>query len=182
MIILVDQDGVLADFAERFLELWRQRYPDKFYVPNEKMTSFELTESYPPELREQVEGIYNSEGFILSLSPVAGAVSAVKQMVELGHMVKICTSSLTQYEYCVGEKYAWVEKHIGRDFTKNIILTKDKTLVRGDILIDDKPEIKGIATPEWEHIVFDRVYNRHITGKRRITWQNWQQILKEVIS
>ena len=178
MIILVDQDGVLADFEGRFLELWREWYPDEAYAPNEDRTSFQITDAYPPELKDQVEGVYNSLGFILSLPPIAGAVEAIQEMVALGHTVRICTSPLTRYEDCVLEKYAWVEKYFGIDFVRNLILSKDKTFIRGDILIDDKPEIKGFMTPEWEHVIFDRPYNRHVTDRRRITWSDWQKILK----
>jgi hypothetical protein len=36
-----------------------------------------------------------------------------------------------------------------------VILTHDKTLVRGDVLIDDKPGITGNMIPAWKHLVFD---------------------------
>ena len=85
---------------------------------------------------------------------------------------------LPQYENCVLEKYHWVSEHLGPDWINNIILTRDKTIVRGDILIDDIPEPKGIEKPEWEHVLFDSPYNRHITGKRRMTWDNWRSILE----
>lgn len=44
---------------------------------------------------------------------------------------------------CVRVQYAWVEKHLGHDFLEQVILTRDKTLITGDILIDDKPDILG---------------------------------------
>lgn len=44
---------------------------------------------------------------------------------------------------CVFFQYAWVEKHLGRDFLEQVILTRDKTLIAGDLLIDDKPDIQG---------------------------------------
>jgi hypothetical protein len=40
-------------------------------------------------------------------------------------------------------QYAWIEKHLGYDFLDQIILTRDKTVVTGDVLIDDKPDILG---------------------------------------
>lgn len=89
----------------------------------------------------------------------------------------ICTAPLSQYENCVLEKYRWVEKHLGRDFVSKIILTRDKTLIRGDILIDDRPEITGIIEPAWEHIVFNLPYNKNVSGKRRIAWENWRSVL-----
>lgn len=43
-------------------------------------------------------------------------------------------------------QYAWVEKHLGYDFLEQVILTRDKTLIAGDLLIDDKPDILGENT------------------------------------
>lgn len=98
-------------------------------------------------------------------------------MQEEGHVLKICTSPLSEYDNCVTEKFAWVEKHFGSDWTKNIILVKDKTQIRADYLIDDKPEITGDLIPTWEQIVFDQPYNRHITGKQRlIYWTDWYSL------
>ena len=41
-------------------------------------------------------------------------------------------------------------KHLGRDATNRLILTKDKTLVHGSLLIDDKPRILGAVKPRWK--------------------------------
>lgn len=40
-----------------------------------------------------------------------------------------------------------MEEHLGSEFTMRVILTRDKTLVRGDVLVEDKPEIRGIPIP-----------------------------------
>ena len=40
-------------------------------------------------------------------------------------------------------QYEWVEKHMGNDWAGKIILTPDKTLVNGHLLIDDRPNVKG---------------------------------------
>jgi 5'-nucleotidase len=70
-----------------------------------------------------------------------------------------------------------VEKNLGPDWVKRVILTKDKTLVKADFLIDDKPEITGAeAVPVWEHILYDRPYNRG-ANRKRLTWANWKEVL-----
>lgn len=38
---------------------------------------------------------------------------------------------------------AWVEKHFGPEFLEHVILTRDKTIVSGHVLIDDRPDIVG---------------------------------------
>jgi 5'-nucleotidase len=177
MIILVDQDDTLADFDGHFLKRWRARYADEPFVPVEQRRSFYLRDDYPPQAREKLPTIYCRPGFFRNLPPVPGGVEAVQQMLALGYDVRICTAPIDQYENCVVEKFQWVEQHLGHDFTRRMIVTHDKTLVRGRYLIDDRPDVSGVLAPEWEHIIFDQPYNRHVSGKRRIHWSNWREVL-----
>lgn len=47
-------------------------------------------------------------------------------------------------------QYRWVERHLGPQFVERIILTRDKTVVLGDLLIDDKDTIQGWACYPWQ--------------------------------
>lgn len=179
MLILVDQDGVLADFDQGFYTQWQStmgdRYPGR--LPSERRT-FYLREDYPQELRHEVEQIYTAPGFFRDLPPVIGAIEAMNTMLELGHDVRICTAPINAYRHCVTEKFEWVEKNLGMDFVHRMILTKDKTLVAGKFLIDDKPDITGSLSPQWLHLLFERPYNKNVEATRpRINWANWQAII-----
>jgi len=177
-IILIDMDGPLADFDGTFLKEWKRRYPEEPHIPLRNRREFYPRDDYPKRLRSKVESIYLDQKFYPKIPPVEEGLAAIREMVDLGISVFICTTPLSIYAYCVLEKYQWVEKYLGYGFTKKLILTRDKTLVRGDMLIDDKPEITGIQKPVWEHIIYDFPYNRHITGNRRIVrWKNWRKIL-----
>lgn len=176
-IILIDMDGVLADFEGAFLTQYRAKFPQHYYIPLEDRKEFAIFNEYPEELSEDVRSIYSASGFFKNLPIIDGAKEAVLKMQEFGHEVFICTSPINRFKNCVTEKYLWIASNFGHEMTKKIILTKDKTLIHGDILIDDKPEHFGINTPTWEHILFDAPYNRQITNKRRITWDNWEEIL-----
>jgi 5'-nucleotidase len=57
-----------------------------------------------------------------------------------------------------------------------MIVTRDKTLVYGDVLVDDNPAIVGAHTPAWTHVVYDQPYNRTIDGPR-MTWTDWRDVL-----
>jgi 5'-nucleotidase len=177
MIILVDMDDVLADFDGEFYRRWNLRHPEKPVVPPEERICFyikdELSEEYKPLVRE----INTEKGFIRSLPEIQGGIKAVNELLNMGNEVFICTAPLDSYYNCVLEKYEWVEEHMGFEWTKRLILTKEKALILGDILIDDKPDIKNEHLAKWEQILFDKSYNRHITGKRRLTWYNWKEIL-----
>jgi len=177
MLILIDQDGPLADFEQGFINKWQSLFPGEFFIPLEERTTFYIRQQYPKNLIEKVDSVYSAPDFFRNLPPTKGAIEAINKLLSLGHDVRICTSPLSHYENCVLEKFEWVEKHFGRQFTKRMILTKDKTMVRGDLLIDDKPEINGVFKPVWEHIIFDRPYNKNKSEKRRLTWNNLEEIL-----
>jgi 5'-nucleotidase len=181
MRILIDMDGVIADFDGEFLKRWRERYPDKFYIPMEERTAFYVKDQYPEELKPLVVEIIREPGFFRDIMPMEGAKEALTEMDKLGLEVFICTSPISSYKNCVLEKYEWVEKYLGADWVKRIILTKDKTLIKADCLIDDKPEITGVeSVPSWEHVLYDRPYNKE-GNKRRLTWENWKDVFDSIM-
>ena len=176
MRILIDMDGVIADFDGEFLKRWQERHPDKIYVPLTERTTFYVKQQYPDELKSLVSEIVLEPGFFRDMMPIDGGKEALFEMDRMGFEVFICTSPMSTYKNCVLEKFEWVDRVLGPQWVKRIILTKDKTLVKADYLIDDKPEITGVEdTPSWEHTLYDRPYNRGI-NKKRITWENWKNI------
>lgn len=177
MLILIDMDDVLSDFDGEFYRRWNQVYPDKHITPPDKRTKFYLSDESPEGYIEFIRNIYTAPGFIKSLPEIPGSIDGVKDIASRGHTVFICTTPLNAYQNCVKEKYEWIEEHLGFEWTKKLILTKDKTIVQGDILIDDKPEVVGAAKPVWEHIVFDKPYNKHTNHTKRMTWKNWKSVL-----
>ncbi|XP_062859396.1 5'(3')-deoxyribonucleotidase, mitochondrial-like [Trichomycterus rosablanca] len=186
--VLVDMDGVIADFEGGFLKKYREKYPKEPYISLEERRGFWVSTQYGQlrgDLCEKAISIWESKNFFMELEPLPGSLEAVKEMANMENTdVFICTSPIKHYAYCQYEKYAWVEKHLGYDFLEQIILTRDKTVVSGDILIDDKPDILGVEpNPSWEHIVFTACHNKHLpagaTPRRLLSWSDdWRGILE----
>ncbi len=177
MKILVDMDGVLANFESGFLKLWREKHADKPFIPLEQRTTFYVEDQYPVDLKDLVFETFSSANFFRSLEPIDGGIKAMNELQQMGHEVFICTSPLVSYQNCVLEKYEWVDAYLGKEWVDTIILTRDKTMVKGDILIDDRPSIEGCDIPSWEHILYDQPYNRTENNKRRLDWNNWKSVL-----
>lgn len=179
-VILVDMDGVLADFESGFLQKYTEKFPTREYISLENRSTFYVTDNYGIRLRRDVESVYNTPLFFQNLPPIAGGREALEAMTALGYDVLICTTPLHKYDNCVVEKYNWVKVNLGEEWTRKIVMTHDKTLVYGDYLIDDKPFPVGLQLPSWEHVLYDAPYNRNIQEKRRLTWENWQSVIEAV--
>ncbi|XP_063098659.1 5'(3')-deoxyribonucleotidase, mitochondrial isoform X2 [Cavia porcellus] len=106
--VLVDMDGVLADFEGGFLKKFRARFPDLPFVALEDRRGFWVSEQYGrlrPGLSEKAISIWESKNFFFELEPLPGAVEAVKQMANLQNTdVFICTSPIKMFKYCPYEK------------------------------------------------------------------------------
>ncbi|XP_070338325.1 5'(3')-deoxyribonucleotidase, mitochondrial isoform X5 [Equus asinus] len=102
--VLVDMDGVLADFEGGFLRKYRARFPDQPFIALEDRRGFWVSEQYgrlqpglsvsiprapaprgwePAWPWEKAISIWESENFFFDLEPLPGAVEAVKQMANL---------------------------------------------------------------------------------------------------
>jgi 5'-nucleotidase len=176
MIILVDQDDTIADYHGHILNIWRTEHPKKAWKQLLDHEHWNADLNYLKRHRELIRNITMRKGFFRDLPPIPGAKEALQFILEKGHELRIVTAPKIEHTPCVPEKYAWVEEHYGMEWVKRLMLTYDKTFVHGDKLIDDKPKIIGARTPTWEHILFDRPYNK-TQPNRRLTWSNFKEVL-----
>merc|ERR1739848_629309 len=106
----------------------------------------------------------------------------VKKMEQVGFQIWFCTSPLLGNPTCCQEKLEWIQEHFGEEYVKRVLLCQDKTMVRGDILIDDRPNITGLHHPTWQQCIFDAPYNQARTDiPRMIEWSDWELPLKRVL-
>jgi len=178
--ILFDMDSVIVDTSARFIERWKEMFPEVPCVPYEKMSTLFLEELYSPEHRDKVSQVWASQGFFYGLKALPGALEAMEEIKRKVKDVAICTSPTSTSRYAAQEKSDWVKDNLGDDWLKRLILTRDKTRVRGDILIDDKPKIFGAQNPSWEHILYTHPWNVEVNHLRRLTWNNWKEVLIEL--
>ena len=178
-IVLIDMDGVLCQYDEKMLQIAHTRYGLPLYT-SEDIDSFHTEGIFPEEYHKRVDAIGDEEGFFESLEPFPGAIKAFHEIAALPDVrVFICTSPKSYYknQFSAIEKLAWVSKFLGPKWTDKVIITRDKTLVSGDILIDDKPTVNGAMKPVWTHVHYDRPYNRETKNLRIVSWNRWEEVL-----
>lgn len=147
MTILIDFDNTIADWHSSIIE----QLPDIEF----DLSKYDLRERYFDRF-DEVEKIFLAPGFTLNLKPYPRAIETILKMQEK-HPVFICSAIHQSFIHTANEKLLWVKKHLGDEWVHRTILTYDKTLVHGDILLDDKPRIEGLnPLPSWQHIVYGK--------------------------
>lgn len=86
-------------------------------------------------LRKDALTCYTSQGFFEGLEPMDGALTAVRQMLEDGLQVLICTSPVKHSKYCAQEKLNWIAKHLGEEWLDKVILCQDKVSSTAGLLV-----------------------------------------------
>ncbi len=190
--VIFDMDEVLVDWEKGFALRFKEKFPHLEYKSVEEREHWWLPNNYSEDIREAIGHIAFEEEFFLNLHPKEGALEAVKWVFDQGFGMAICTSPLWTRDAkiisrCIAEKILWIDKYFGEltplfnpESKLQITMTHDKTLVHGDILIDDRPEITGKCQPTWEHLLFD---NGHKFNdgclQERINWTNYQSVIQK---
>jgi 5'-nucleotidase len=129
-IVLIDMDGVLADFDKRAQELEAQGIKGQ--------SLFKHPDAYK------------------DLDPIEGAIEAWNALQDKYETYILSTPPWSNPD-AWSEKRIWVEKYLGKTAKKKLILCHHKGLVDGDYLIDDRIA-NGVADFVGEHIHFGNEY------------------------
>ncbi|OYX42385.1 hypothetical protein B7Y94_03655 [Candidatus Saccharibacteria bacterium 32-49-12] len=168
-IVLVDMDGVLADFDGATETFLRDSHP---HIPIMERKNFYFRDDYPdPEHEAIISKLHSSQGFFLNLPPIKGALEGLDKVEELGYEARICSSPLSKNLWCVQEKREWLRVHRGRLMAERAIIDSSKENYDGIALVDDRPVVQNADIASWSHVVFDQPYNRHVDADLRI--QGW---------
>jgi len=180
--VLVDMDNTIVDWDGEFIRRYSEASGQDPLEVEEMVRNrqkFEIEENFEASEHAKVLEVIASPGFYESLKPLPGALEALQKMVEEGVDVKLVTAP---HPLCAGscarEKFISVERLLGPAFLERLIITRDKTHVQGDLLVDDKPRVSGSRTASWTHVLFNQSYNKSMEGKARLSaWSEWADAL-----
>lgn len=178
--VLVDMDGVLADFDGAILE----RLPKE--VARVARTSFYMHHDYP-EHEDLIYEITGDQRFFHDLPVIDGALEGWQRLVDLGYDPRICSAPLSHNGTTREGKLDWLKRHMVPEFGKHVveraIIDPRKYNYPGFALIDDRPHVETRGIAKWRHVVFDQPYNQESTAQYRLHgWhdENLGNVLEQV--
>ena len=172
--ILVDLDGAVADWGAHFNDWLDEAGVQARHIPRTKdQPVWDLRARRSDSEIAIIDEIMTAPYFYENLPLVKCAQAGVASLVNRGHKVTFVSSPYLGNPTCASDKLDWVRRHFGRQMATETILAGDKTSVRGDILVDDRPSINGRFEPEWQHLVFgDYRYNQSSQAPARLgSWE-----------
>lgn len=151
-------DGVLADFDGHLLEItgdlaWPQGYAR--FRQEHRYSSDHITNRAD---RDEARRRINTSGFFSDLQPVPGAIDGIMELAEMVP-VWIVTKPLEANPTCRDDKARWLNRHLGRDWERRLIVTPDKSMVIGSILLDDAPKPEWFDRASWRPVIFPWSFN-----------------------
>lgn len=176
--VLVDCDGILADFVSAYLALVRE-HTGRDHV-HADVTDFELHKCVTSKDEDTFiwQNLIDRPGFISNMVDLPGAAEA---MADLRSFAKVtCLTSPHLGPYWMHERAQWL---LARGFKKrDIIFASDKSHVRGDVLIDDRKDNVvdwAKANPSGLAILMDCPWNQG-SAPHCIRARGWQEAVRLV--
>lgn len=97
-------------------------------------------------------------GWFRGLPVTPGAKSGVGQLLTAGVDIWVVTKPLEANPTCRDDKAAWLREHFPM-LERKLILAPDKSMIVGDVLLDDAINLEWILKAQWRPVVFRAPFN-----------------------
>jgi len=136
--LYIDMDGVMCNFEKAYND-------DLLKNP---------TQPYPQ----------SQWGFFRKLEEIPNAIKSIRKLEEKYDVWTLTRPSFYNIN-CFSEKADWILEYLGFDMLKKLIICGDKSLLKGEYLIDDKgncgqPDFEGewvefgsFEIPDWDAVI-----------------------------
>ena len=171
LTILVDADDVIENLLDCWVAMLNNRYGTSTSI--EDVTDWNVSLAFPTLTKEQVYSVLADDELWNMLEPIPDAQETLQKFHSEGHEIYIVTAS--DYRSCKAKfdrilsLFPWLD-------WDHVIVTSNKQMVKGDILIDDNPH--NLVGGDYIKMLFDRPHNRSFDAKANgmIRVRTWEEV------
>ena len=182
--VLIDVDGTVSKLVEYLMARMKPKFPGQS-LPAHDVNG--LLDRGGPLTDQQLAEAYKlmaSKGFVKSLPIIDGALEGVKKIRAAGRRVIWCTAPWTSSETWDHDRRWWLEKKFYAK-QNDVIFAYHKDLVRGAVLIDDRPdklEAWKARNPDGLALLHHQESNKDYKNSdiKRFRWSEIDWLIKEL--
>lgn len=164
--VLVDMDGVLADFYTQFQRLEQEETGN--YISLESIYGKLEADAFP-----HFDKHVRSEGFFRTAPLVEGSREGLKYLNDKYKVLLV--SSATEFPRSLTEKMEWMNEFFPFISWKQVILCGEKSVIKGDIMVDD--HAKNLDYFDGQRILFTQPHNIYLQNDSYQRVKGWQDIM-----
>ncbi len=176
MIILVDMDDTIENLTEAWINYANKRFGTTVNAAD--VTTWDLSEAFPSVSHEEMYALLLEDELYGTVEPFEGAAYYLQKLISDGHEVFIVTNSPYQVMKAKMEKILF--KHFPFIDWKHVIITGNKPLIKGDVLVDDG--VHNLLGGDYTKLLFTAPHNRSFDadGNGMIRVDCWEEAYKAI--
>lgn len=168
-------DGVVANIIDHWLDEYNKDWNDN--KTKEDIKTFGIEKYVKPECGPFIMDYIYRKDFFMKASVYEGSQHYLKKLKDEGHDIYFATSSPICLNAMI-EKHRWVDEHFHFIGSERVVMLKNKSLLNGDILIDDYE--KNLNHFQGMRILFDQPWNRNALNGTFLHLKNWKEIYETI--
>lgn len=168
LTIALDVDDVIADLVTEWVRLYNLDHDDDLVLDD--IQHWNIANYVKPEVGQKIFDYLLTPGLYDNVQEIPGALTGVETLRNAGFSIVFATASYSE------SKLEWLYQHRLLQSRDEIIFLSDKSLVRADIIVDDRYET--IQKFPGHAILFSRPWNYTANWSWRAN--NWNDVIRLV--
>jgi len=156
--LMIDCDNVLNNLSEDWVMYLNRKHG--LQVNPQGLSHEKIYEAFSMLSKDEVKFPLQDEVFGKSYHVKQGSYECLKKMVDDGHEVSIVTAHNNK---TASMKFEWITAHFPFISRDDIVITRKKSKIIGDALIDD--EVRNLLGGNYLKILFDHPNNHDYDAK-----------------
>lgn len=165
--ICVDMDDTMADTVGEHLSRYNAEHG--LGITKRDLRGKWLWDHAPVEHREALLGYMRSDDFFEELDVLPGAVETLERL-QAHYEIFVATAAM-EFPNSFASKFRWLQKNFPFIHYRQYVYCGDKSILRGDYLIDDMP--RYLQRFQGQGVLFSSPHNALVTGYPRV--ENWAE-------
>ena len=175
--ILMDVDGVVCDLHSSWLGLYNKDYDDDLH--NEEITAWDMVEFVKPECGKKIYEYLENPDIYKNALPIVGAWGGCMKIRKMGHRIVFVSAGFYPAKVEWLNRWGFLREFPYEDkrwqTATDMALVNDKSLIVGDLLIDDRYE--NVIDSKCLALMFMQPWNWSKRGEYKYQVDDWTHLV-----